>query len=311
MTTSSKPRLLVAMLLAVVLLIPASGIAAQATPGTDTKNPFSDLDLPQLDITITDNAFDGVPAELQAGRYIIAVTGATSEDFPVGGLFIQMNEDISTEEFVEFVATPPSEGHRPQPWFYETTRSGAPYVLPGETRYAVIELTAGDWVFAAEYRVAPQSPVPFTVTGELPADLPTPEADVTIEMSDFAISYGGTLRRGPQIVEITNAGDQPHFYSLAMVPEGTTTKDFQAFIAADIAASNGMPATPVTSGPLADATFDDIVEVFGTADHSAGVTAWYAIDLEPGTYAAACFRRDPETDQFHILLGEVEVSVVD
>jgi hypothetical protein len=314
MSTVSRTRLLITVLLAAVLMIPASGIAAQATPEADTTNPFSDLGLPQLDITITDDAFEGIPAELDAGRYIIAISNATSGEFPEGGLFVQMTDDITTEEFLDFVATPPNfpDGvPRPQPWFYETVRTGAPYVLPGETRYAVIDLTAGDWVFAAEYRVAPQSPVPVTVTGELPADLPTPDADVAVEMSEFDISYSGALRSGPQILEVTNVGTVPHFYALFRIPDGATTEEYQAFTAADIAASSGMPATPVTTGPLADATLEDIEFVVGTAVQSAGATAWYAIDLEPGTYAAECFQLDLETEQRHVVLGEVEVTVVD
>ena len=87
----------------------------------------------------------GAKFKLAAGRYILAITATTSEPFPVGGDFLRMPEGLTTAEFVDYVATPPdfSDGPPlPQPWYYEAQRSGAPYVTPGQTRYAVVDLTA-------------------------------------------------------------------------------------------------------------------------------------------------------------------------
>jgi len=313
-------RLIVVVLLAVAFAVPVSGVAAQATPDSGAPNPFADLGLPQLDITVTGSAFEGVPSELAAGRYVIALTNATDDGFSGGGAFLQVPEGMTTDEFIAFVspsdestsaevveASPVADEMGPPDWYYETMVAGGPYAPGGGIAYAVVELTAGEWVFWAEYPGAPQPPVPVVVTGDLPADLPTPVADVTIEMSEFAFGMSGPIAAGPQVIELANAGEQPHFLAVIGVPPGTTVDDILALAQMESEAGDVPVASPTDEG----LSFDDIVDAFGTGDQSAGVTAWYAIDLAPGTYAAVCFVTDPETGEEHVMLGMVEVFDVE
>ncbi len=77
----------VALLLAINAGVLQS-VAAQATPEAAPTNPFADLGLTQLDITVTDTAFEGLPSELDAGRYVVAFTNAATSDFQEGGTFL-------------------------------------------------------------------------------------------------------------------------------------------------------------------------------------------------------------------------------
>jgi hypothetical protein len=121
------------------------------------------------------------------------------------------------------------------------------------------------------------------VTGKMAADAPIPEADITIEMSDFAFTFSNNLTPGTHVVELINVGEQRHFMIVARLPDGTTENEFTELFAADI------------------------VDVFGTGDQSPGTTAWYGLTIEPGTYVSVCVVTDPESGQPHTMLGMVEV----
>lgn len=317
-------HMLIAVLLGLSLVIPASGVGAQSTPEAGATNPFADLGLPQIDITMTDDAFEGVPPELDAGRYVVALTVETTDEFGGGGTFMMLPEGMTADDFLELTApsaTPmmmdeagmeasPAAGEEdmgPPDWYYQTTMAGGPYAHPGETNYAVVDLTAGEWVWWAEYPGAPQPPQPITVSGEMPADLPEPTASVTIDMSEFTFVFSIPLTSGSHVLAVPNIGEQPHFLSIVGVPEGTTVEDLMDLVEREEAAFLGTPvATPVDG-----LVFEDIEDVFSTGDQSAGVTAWYEIELESGTYAAACFVTDPETGMPHVMLGMLEVFTID
>jgi hypothetical protein len=137
----------------------------------------------------------------------------------------------------------------------------------------------------------------------MPADLPEPAGDVTIEMSEFAFGFSAPLTAGQHIIALPNVGNQPHFLGIEGVPAGTTLEDVLALAESETAAFMGTPMATPTDG----LTFEDLEPVFGTGDQSAGTTAWYEIELEPGTYVAVCFVTDPDTGLPHIMLGMIEV----
>jgi len=313
-----------ARLVAVMVLGAALAASITSVKAQEGDNPFADLGLPEIAVTITDDAFEGAPSELEAGRYVLAVTNEVepAEDAfieTLGAAFLQAPEGMTAAELVEMLgpaaATPEAAADEaspaaeegggdegPPPFYYETGLAGGTYAFPGETAYAVIDLTAGEWILWAEDPGASQAPVPVTVTGEPPADQPAPTADVTVEMSDHAFAFDPPLAAGPQVIELANVGEQPHFFLLLGVPEGTTIEDFLA-----LSATFGDPAAT----PPAGLSFEDVTEGFNTGDQSAGVTAWYAADIEAGTYVAVCFVTDPETGMPHALLGMAEVVVVE
>jgi hypothetical protein len=311
------------VVLLTVLGAGAPAVAQDATPAAGGGTAFAELGLPEIAVTMTDTAYEGVPSELAAGRYVLSITNALTTMGPgesAGANFLQLPEDMTAEAFITEVGSPPAtpetadaaaspmaEGEEefmlPPPWYYETTMAGGPYAEAGDTRSAVIELTAGEWVLWAESPDAPQAPVPVTVTGEAPADQPAVSADLRIEMSEYTFTFPTPLTAGSYIVELANVGEQPHFLGMGRVPEGTTLDDIMAMFAS----FEDPMATPAAGG----LSFEDIDLVLDTADQSAGVTAWYTAELEPGTYLAVCFVPDPKSGTPHAMLGMTQLVEVE
>jgi hypothetical protein len=303
-------------------------LAQDASPASDTDNPFADLGLPEIAITITDTAFEGVPAELTAGRYILTVTNALkAAEGPLGpeasGInFLRLTDDLTAEAFIaqmgaygtepeaaDVPASPTAadEGSMGLPaWFYEVTLPGGPYALPGETASAVIDLTAGEWILWGEYPGAPQAPIPVTVTGDPPANVPAVTADIQITMVEYDFVVPTPFPAGPQVIELTNVGQEPHFFTVARVPMGTTADEaLAAFFA-----RYGDPAeTP--AGGLSIAGAEDLTIAFVRGTQSAGTTAWHTIDLTPGTYFAVCFIPDPVKGVPHVMYGMSQIIEVE
>ncbi len=297
--------------LGAAVLVPAAGAAATTVPEAAGDNPFGYLGLPELAITITEDAFEGVPAELAAGRYVLAVTNTLDEEVATetsGFAFLRAPEGTTATEVVELIAAAALEEEAEYPdWYYETVIAGGPYVFPGATGYALVDLTAGEWILWGEDPTAAQPPVPVIVTGEPPADQPAPTADATIEMSEFAFTFDPPLAAGPQVIEVTNAGEQPHFIYMAKVPEGTTVDE----VFATFFGEPGSSVPPSASSAPGGLSFEDVTEALSTGDQSAGTTVWLAVDFAPGTYLAACFITDPETGMPHAMIGMIQVLVIE
>jgi hypothetical protein len=300
-----------------LLLLLAALAAPLRTSAQDTANPFADLGLPEIAITVTDTVFDGAPSELEAGRYVLSVTNSRASEEDAGVGFVQAPEGMTAAELIGFMAslsaTPEAadgeaapaeeEGGTGAPsWYYETEIAGGVYAPAGETAYAVIDLSAGEWMLWGDLPEAPQAPVPVIVTGEAPADQPTPAADVTIAMQEMSFSVNGSLTAGPQTIALTNAGQQPHFLLMIGVPEGTTPEDFLALSAAF--------AGDPTASPPAGLSFEELTPGIESTDLSSGGTVWLHADLAAGTYVLACFFPDQETGAPHAFLGMVDVVTV-
>jgi hypothetical protein len=144
--------------------------------------------------------------------------------------------------------------------------------------------------------------VPFEVTGELPADLPEPEAAATLAMGEMFIELReGTLAAGENLVKLVNEGAQPHFVDFSLVPDGTTNDNIAATIQMEMGATP--EAEPLDMAATMPAAY--------LPEQSTGVTAWHAVSLEAGTYAVMCWISDPETGMPHAMLGMHNVVVVE
>lgn len=235
-------------LLAVFAML-ATGVAAvaaqDATPGATLS--ADELGLPELLVTATDTSFENLPSELEAGRYLVTFTNESSMD--TGISFMQLPEGITAADLTggppgadatpgpgmaspEAEGSPAAEGGEglPPAWYYETYIAGGPGAPAGETTQGIVDLTPGNYVAWADDPAAPQAPVELTVTGDEGA---TPEAmdiqaDVTVTEvktdDGYAFQVDGELATGPQVIEISNESDQPHFMLLLRSP-GPITVD--------------------------------------------------------------------------------------
>src|SRR5919112_4541351 len=142
----SRPFALLVVLLTLLGSV-APAFAQEGTRTTDGGTAFADLGLPEIAVTMTDTAYEGVPSELAAGRYVLSITNALTTLGPgesAGANFLLLPEEVTAEAFITEVGSPPAtpetadaaaspmaEGEEefmlPPPWYYETTMAGGPY----------------------------------------------------------------------------------------------------------------------------------------------------------------------------------------
>lgn len=305
-------------LVAALLLLPASLLSALAQTPTAAGSPFASLGLPELTITVSTDGFQGIPDTLDAGRYLVTVTSAedTANEGGAGVAFIQP-AGMTGQEFIDFIgqmsagpdasAATPMAGDMGTPadqgaqmgapdFYYQSTMAGGIYAPSGMTAQAVVDLTPGDWVAWGDDPTATQAPVAFTVTGDMPTDLPEPQADAVITLGEYEIKVTeGQLTGGPQVIRVDNIGAQPHFVFGTVGPAGMTDADIQAILNAD------MTGTPAANVPNPETDFQD---AFGTGTLSHGATEWLAVDSIPsGSLIMICFAPDQGDGMPHAMHG--------
>lgn len=313
-----------AVVAALLLSVTATAITA-AQEATPTAATFADtLGLPELALTFDGTAFAGHPAETAAGRYLVSLTNETEE--LAAADFVQLAEGRTAADLVEPSGPPPGGGdgtpmaememegspaageapENPLAWLYETYLAGGPGAGGGSTAQAIVDLQAGDYLIWNEDTESPVT-AELTVTGEMPADLPEPEADVTVREVNteegFAFELEGELAPGPLVVAVENASDQPHFMDLILSPDPITEEQLQMVLTFD--PSSGATPSPDMPNP------EEWLEAGYAASQSADTTQWLALDLQPGYYVLACFIPDPTNEGTpHAFEGMVEIIPV-
>lgn len=288
----------------------------------DVENPFVDLGLPELEVTVMETGFEGIAESLEAGRYVVTATATEdSGQFGSAVAFVQPS-GMTAEEFLAGLGGSPEEpagealegtpaeggeemeemGGAPPPEYYASTFAGGAGVMPGDTTVFVVDLTPGEWIVWVDDPAGTQEPFIFEVTGEMPADLAEPEAGATLTMGEYVIGItGGELAAGPQVLKIENSGAQPHFIASGLATVEVTEADIEAVLEAD------MTGTPAAVDFNPD---EDFEESFYTASQSTGTEMWIAVDLEPGTHVLLCFFPDMADGMPHAIKGMYELIEV-
>ncbi|MDQ3657409.1 MAG: hypothetical protein M3457_20330 [Chloroflexota bacterium] len=302
LTRTTMSRRHFAALVPAIVVLPgnASRAIAQTDQVTPAASAWSDLDLPELDIIYGAEALEGVPESIVADRYLLTVTGDANValEHDGGVMFVRLPEGVSMEDAL---GAAPADG--PPSWYYEALLPGGTILPAGEggsSATTIIDLAPGEW-FAAGAQLS-RPPVPFTVTGEMPANLTEPASNATVTMSDFAIEVtSGSLREGENVVRLENTGVQPHFVSFQQVPDGTTAENIGATLEGE------MTGTP---GPGA-VDFTDIVPIATSSDLSTNTTMWMTVTFDPGTYVGLCFIPDPGSGMPHAMMGMYAIFTVE
>jgi hypothetical protein len=307
--------------LALLSLIGYSALMAVGMNATSAQGTgLGDLGLPELNVNVTATNFEDIADEIEAGRYLVTVTVAEDVEDGGGVAFVQP-EGMSAAEFLEAAAGPPEdvageapdgtpviegeaaeggEGDAPPEFYYQFAFAGGVYTNAGETAQVVLDLTPGEWIAWGDDPEAPQEPVIFNVTGEMPADLAEPESGATLTMGEYVIEVSaGELTAGEQVVKIENIGAQPHFVFFTKGPDGMTEADVQEVL------DGFMTGTPSAIDPEVD-----FVDIAGTGTQSNGTSIWLSLDLEPGTYAMLCFFPDISDGAPHVFHGMYSVVEV-
>lgn len=316
MPSSLSRRSFAAGSFATLFSLPGLRVLAQDAPD------FADVDLPVLEITVLAEGYEGVPPELEAGRYVLDVTLADGVDAG-GAAFVRPPEELDAEQFLLEIegATeilPAESTPEPSPGItlapagaaevtYDATFAGGAIGLSGngEPGQAVIDLPPGEWVLWGGHPDAAQVPVVVQVTGDMPDDLPEPEAGVEMLLSDFEVTLAGELTGGDHLLRIVNEGEEPHHVEIFRAPEGITEEEIEQALTIETGADGEDPeGLPLDLG-------HDLDPVFATADQSAGTVQWVPVTVESGTYVAFCFYPTREDSTPHALHGQFTVFMVE
>lgn len=305
-----------------VLPVPLPVLAAQ--DGVDLASGG----LPTLDISVTESAFEGVPAETASGRYLVNASIPEGVEF-ASVAFMRPPEGMSAQDLLDTLAgMGPGGGGEASPeadasmaeaspvaeegppgadilplFIYKITFAGGASGPGGMTAQSVIDLSPGEWIAWADDPTAPQSPVVFTVTDVMQTDIPEPEADITVTFIDFAISVEGNLTAGDHIMLVQNHGAQPHFLVLFKGPDSMTNEGLaqvlEGFFSGEMT-PEAMPFNP-----------DELQDVMSTVTQSIDTRQWTTVSLEAGTYGGACFFPTAGEGLPHVVHGMHTVFTVE
>jgi hypothetical protein len=128
-----------------------------------------------------------------------------------------------------------------------------------------------------------------------------------VEM-DFVVP--NSFSSGPQTWHLVTTGEQIHHLILSRVPDGTTEDDVIELAGMFM----GPPASPEAgASPMAEPAlgFEDLEDVYASLPLSSGQFNVVEVDLAPGTYALICFLPDPTSGMPHVMMGMVEIIVVE
>jgi hypothetical protein len=296
------------------------GVGAQeATP---TAATFADtMGLPELRVQITETAYEGLPAETPAGRYLLTLEVEAAEG---GGLnFLQLPEGMGFDDFMAVLAGPPAaspeamegtpgaeagppEGEDGAPeWYFQAEMAGGSAAFTG-TAQAIIDLTPGEWIAWAGYPDAPQAPVGLSVTGDAgatPEAGAEPAADVTVSMFEYDFTVEGTLTPGSHVFAVTTVGAQPHEMFMLRSPGPVTEEQIAQVLEMEMQGGTPAPDADVPNP-------DEFIPVTSMTPLSMGKTGWIPVTLEAGTYIVLCFVPDIESGMPHAYHGMYEVITV-
>lgn len=264
----------VAALLLLVLSVAAANTAAAQQAA-----------IPEITIEAVDFGYH-MPDEVEVG--LAAINFTNSGQAPHHAQIARLNEGVTPEDFNAAI----QEG--PEAALLLVTLVGGPATIaPGASSRVAVEFEEGTHVVLCF--VEDENGVPHVAHGMIryfdvtPASgdaVSPPEADVTVDMHDFAFDIPTEIQAGRQTWQVTNSGPQPHEMNLVRLAPGKPMDDVAAYMDAREGAS---PFTPVG----------------GVQGMSQGLANWVTFDLEQGTYVAICFIPDPATGQPHVELGMI------
>jgi hypothetical protein len=326
------PRMLV--MIGLLLALSTSGFTASlaaaqdATPAAGADHLFADtMGLPELAITATTDALEGVPAETAAGRYVVTLTAEADVEFGAGVEFLMLPEEMTFDDFVAMFAGPPAgaaEGTPPSEpmaspqaggaepgipeWYYQTYLPGGAAADAGFSSQVILDLRPGTYVVWSGDPAAPQAPVELTVTGEAvtPTAAEEPAAGATVTMFEYGFTLDGQLVPGPQVLKVANVGAQPHFTILVRPTEPVTKEQVGMLLEAEMA------GTPTADAAAAAGVSNPDEWAFAgyAGTLSMGGAEWVPVDLEPGTYVLVCFVPEIGSGIPHAYLGMYDVITV-
>lgn len=239
--------------------------------------------------TATDYAFAG-PAQVPAGTVTIRLVNNGRE--PHHAMVARLQPGKTAGDLLAFyqeqLTSDPTLKNDP-PW--ATYVGGVTIGGPGESFETVSVLDPGQYAVICFVPSPDRQPhlakgmvIGFEVTHN-DAHAEPPAADVEVVLNDYGFAFSEPLTAGRHVLRVRNDGPQIHEMQLVRLEPGASAAQFLARVA-----HGGEGALP---GRF----------MGGMGALGRGLTGYWTVDLEPGTYVLLCFVPDYRDGAPHIAHG--------
>lgn len=247
--------------------------------------------------TATEYAYAG-PESIPAGMTEVVIENAGEQ--PHSLWLVKLEDGKGIEDLMGVFAAMESDPSIPE-WL---TFYGGVGAAPGESSSYWIDLAAGQYAmfsFDVDEEDVPDfakgmvAPLTVTEAGAGAAAMSPPQPDASVEFVDFSYVFSPEFGAGEQLVEVTNTGMEPHeMIMLKLAPDVTMEQAMEMMMAE-------APPAEMADGP------PPVQEAGVLPPISAGMTAYYPMNLEPGNYMVICFIPSaPNENAPHLELGMVQ-----
>ncbi len=246
--------------------------------------------LPEVTVTASATG-DTLPGALTSG--LVAVTLQNTDQRPHSAEFVRLRPDVTQDAVQSALAA----GDFETLGTLVVESGSTPEVQAGGSGRVILDLLAGDYLVVDESANPDDPPVIAAHVSVTPRSGPAvaePQADLTVNASDFAFDLPGNLHAGPQLWQFVNVGAQPHEVFVVKLHDGKTVDDVKAFLDEPQPDFSQAPADYVT----------------GIPPIGAGLREFYPITLDAGRYVAVCGVMDPATGEPHDDLGMIMAFTV-
>jgi hypothetical protein len=263
---------------------PAAGSAASgaaATPSAASTAP------PEVRFVARDFAFEG-PDTIAAGMTTLVLHNAGPSLHHV--LLLRLANGRTAEDLRAAVLG----GKPPGVWgSWFVMAGGVSPVDPGKDARATLMIEPG--AYAVVCLVSAPGHVPhmrrgmitgLTVTPSTPPAATTRTSDLTLTEVDFAYAFSSPPTAGRHVIEVWNAGKQPHELQLIRLAPGKTLADLERW------------TRTLEGAPPGES-------LGGAAPMAPGQVEYVPVDLTPGDYVAFCLVLDRATHKTHMAQGMV------
>lgn len=229
-------------------------------------------------VTIT-AAADGVTVPESLPEGLVTVTFDNTGEAPFVPILVQLKEGATLDDFFGALGGDPAQ--LPE----VAILKGGTMINPASTAVITYNFTPGDYVlvnFAAE---EPQI-ANFSVEDDANVDTSElseedlPESVMTLALVDFAFAVPAEVEAGEQTWMLENIGEQWHEMVIYKIDAELPLDEAHDLVMESMTADD-----PSALG---------LEQTFLWLPMSEGERAWVTLDLEPGTYALACYLPDIE-----------------
>jgi uncharacterized cupredoxin-like copper-binding protein len=272
------------------MLITAALALAGAMPSPGRPSNASRMAPPKprvVRIITKDFAFQA-PAEIPAGFTMIRLVNQGPSIHHVQIVRLPADETLH-----DFLGSMKADGPPPPG---AVLLGGPNAVVPGDSSEAMMNLVPGNYALICMIPGTDMVPhfakgmaAALRVTGPAPVQLASLDsevkADVSMDLVDYGFQLSQPLTAGPHMLRVVNRAQQPHEVVIWKLAPGKTADDIETWFAANMAG-------PAPAQPMG-----------GTVALSPGKENVVPIDLQPGTYALACFFPDAKDGKPHLMHG--------